>query len=213
MYQYVLFDLDGTITDPGMGITNAVAYTYEKYGIAVPPRQELYRYIGPPLKDCFAQFCGFSDEEATRAVSVYREYYGDKGLYENEVYEGMEELLKQLRADGKILLTATSKPEPFAVKILEHYGLAKYFDFIGGATFDPSRSKKGDVIAYVLKKWGITDLSKAVMIGDRKHDVIGAKENGLDSIGVLYGYGNLEEMQEAGATYIAQTVADILPLI
>ena len=213
MYQYVLFDLDGTITDPGMGITNAVAYTLEKYHLPVPPRQELYRFIGPPLKDCFMHFCGFSDEESTRAVSVYREYYGTKGLYENDVYEGMEDLLKALKAQGKILLTATSKPEAFAVKILEYYGLAKYFDFIGGATFDPSRSKKGDVIAYVLKKWGISDLSKAVMIGDRKHDIIGAKENGLDSIGVLYGYGNLEEMQEAGATYVAPTVSDILSLI
>ena len=213
MYQYVLFDLDGTITDPGMGITNAVMYTLEKYHLPVPPRQELYRFIGPPLKDCFAQFYGFSEEESLNAVKVYREYYGEKGLYENDVYEGMPELLQTLKAQGKILLTATSKPEPFAVKILEHYDLAKYFDFIGGATFDPSRSKKADVIAYVLNKWGITDLSKAVMIGDRKHDIIGAQENGLDSIGVLYGYGNLEEMQEAGATYVAPTVSDILPLI
>ena len=121
--------------------------------------------------------------------------------------------LMALKNAGKKLILATSKPVGFATEILEHFGLLAYFDFIGGATFDHSRSKKGDVIAYVLKKWGITDLSKAVMIGDRKHDVIGAKENGLDSIGVLYGYGNLEEMQEADATYIAQTVADILPLI
>ena len=213
MYQYLLIDLDGTITDPGMGITNAVAYTYEKYGLSVPPRHELYRFIGPPLKDCFAQFCGFSDEESTRAVSVYREYYSVKGLYENEVYEGMEDLLKTLKAQGKMLMTATSKPEAFAVKILEHYGLARYFDFIGGATFDPSRSKKGDVIAYVLRQCGITELNNAVMIGDRKHDIIGAKENGLDSIGVLYGYGDLAEMQQAGATFIAPAVQDILKLV
>ena len=213
MYEYVLFDLDGTLTDPGLGITNSVAYALKRWNIEVQDRKALYRFIGPPLQDSFQEYYGFSAEDAMRAVDVYREYFREKGLFENEVYPGVEEMLKALKAQGKTLIVATSKPEVFAIRILKHFQLDGYFTVIAGATMDSSRSRKGDVIAYALKEAGVTDLSKAVMIGDRKHDIIGAKQNGLDSIGVLFGYGDREEMEKAGATYIAPTVEDILSFV
>ena len=210
MYQTILFDLDGTLTDPGLGITNSVMYALKKWGIEAPDRASLYRFIGPPLQDSFREYYGFSQEDALRAVDVYREYFREKGLYENEVYPGVEKLLQVLKEQGKTLVLATSKPEEFAVRILRHFGLDRYFTVMAGATMDPSRSKKGDVIAYALRESGVTELSKAVMIGDREHDIFGAKQNGLDSIGVLFGYGDREELEKAGATYIAATVEDIL---
>lgn len=213
MYEYVLFDLDGTLTDPGLGITNSVAYALKRWNIEVEDRKVLYKFIGPPLQDSFAEYYGFSADDAQHAVDVYREYFREKGLFENEVYPGMEEMLKALREQGKTLVVATSKPEEFAIRILKHFQLDGYFTVIAGATMDSSRNKKGDVIAYALKEAGVTELSKAVMIGDREHDIIGAKQNGLDSIGVLFGYGNREELKDAGATYIAPTVEDILKFI
>ena len=213
MYDTILFDLDGTLTDPGLGITNSVAYALKRWNIEVADRKSLYKFIGPPLQDSFAQYYGFSSEEALKAVDVYREYFREKGLYENEVYPGVEQMLKVLQEQGKTLILATSKPEAFAIKILQHFHLDGYFTVIAGATMDSSRSKKGDVIAYALKEAGVNKLSKAVMIGDREHDIFGAKENGLDSIGVLFGYGDREELEKAGATYIAPTVKDILKFI
>lgn len=210
MYETVLFDLDGTLTDPGLGITNSVMYALKKYHIEVGDRRELYSFIGPPLKQSFMQYCGFSKEESEQAVVYYREYFREKGLLENEVYEGIEELLRALRESGKRLAVATSKPEAFAVRILEHFGLARYFEVIAGDTMDFARGSKADVIAYALEKLGVTDRSAAVMVGDREHDVIGAKAQGLDCIGVLFGYGSREELEQAGAKYIAQTPADIL---
>lgn len=210
MYEYILFDLDGTLTDPGIGITNSVAYALKRWNIEVADRKSLYRFIGPPLQDSFREYYGFSQEDALRAVDVYREYFREKGLYENEVYPGVEKLLQTLKDQGKTLILATSKPEEFAVRILRHFGLDGYFTVMAGATMDPSRSKKGDVIAYALRESGVSDLSKAVMIGDREHDIFGAKQNGLDSIGVLFGYGDREELEKAGATRIAATVEDIL---
>ncbi len=213
MYNTILFDLDGTLTDPGVGITNSVAYALKKWGIKVADRTTLYPFIGPPLVDSFQRFFGFSTEQSEQAVVYYREYFREKGMFENEVYEGVEEMLRTLKAAGKRLVIATSKPEEFAVKILEHFGLARYFEYIVGATMDSSRSKKGDVIAYALKSCNITDRADAVMVGDREHDVLGAKENGLDSIGVLFGYGSREELEKAGATYVAETVEDILEFV
>lgn len=213
MYNTILFDLDGTLTDPGIGITNSVAYALKKHGIEVTDRTKLYPFIGPPLLDSFQRFYGFSEEQSEQAVADYREYFREKGLFENEVYSGVEELLQHLKESGKRLIIATSKPEEFAVKILKHFGLASYFDYIVGATMDSSRSKKGDVIAYALEVCGITDKTDVVMVGDREHDVLGAKENGLDSVGVLYGYGSREELEKAGATCVAETVEDILRFV
>lgn len=213
MYHTILFDLDGTLTDPGVGITNSVAYALKKHGIEVADRTALYPFIGPPLLDSFQRFYGFSAEQSEQAVADYRVYFREKGLFENEVYEGVEELLRRLKASGKRLIIATSKPEEFAVRILKHFGLASYFEHIVGATMDSSRSKKGDVIAHALKVCGITERTDVVMIGDREHDVLGAIENSLDSIGVLYGYGSREELEAAGATYVAETVEEILRFV
>ena len=213
MYQIVLFDLDGTLTDPGLGITNSVMHALKKWGIEVKERESLYRFIGPPLQDSFMQYYGFSAEDAETSVAYYREYFREKGLYENEVYPGVEKLLTDLKAAGKTLAVATSKPEEFAIRILKHFGLDGYFDVIAGATMDSSRSKKADVIAYCLERLGVTELSGVVMVGDREHDIIGAKKVGVDSIGVLVGYGSREELEAAGATHIAETIPDVLKAV
>lgn len=213
MYGIVLFDLDGTLTDPGIGITNSVAYALRKWGIEPPPRTELFKFIGPPLADSFSKFYGFSPEDAEKSVEYYREYFRDRGLYENEIYPGAEAILKALKAGGRKVVLATSKPEEFAKRILEYFHIDGYFDFVAGASMDSSRNKKGDVIAYALRDAKITDLKNAVMVGDREHDILGARENGLDSIGVLFGYGSREELKAAGATHIAEKMEDILKII
>jgi phosphoglycolate phosphatase len=208
-YPYILFDLDGTLTDPGLGITNAVIYALEKFGITADDRRSLYKFIGPPLWDSFERFYGFSKEEAESAVRYFREYYNDTGIFENTAQAGIRALLGALRDSGRTLAVATSKPEVTAKRVLEHFDLAGYFTFIGGSTYDGSRVNKDDVIRYVLDSCRICDLSSAVMVGDREHDIVGAGKAGIDSIGVLYGYGCREELQEAGADYIAETVADV----
>lgn len=209
-YDTVLFDLDGTLTDPGEGITNSVAYALRQFGIENTDRTQLYKFIGPPLKESFIKYYGFSDQQAEEAVAQYRVYFAPKGLFENKVYPGVPQLLAQLRAKGYKLLLATSKPEGFAVQILEHFGLLEYFDLAAGATMDGSRVAKADVIAYALQKAGVTDRTRAVMVGDRLHDVEGAKAQGLACIGVLYGYGDAAELTAAGAAHLAATPAEVL---
>lgn len=212
-YDYLLFDLDGTLTDPGEGITNSVMHALGKWGIEVKDRRELYSFIGPPLSVSFKKFYGFSEDDALKCVEYYREYFRNKGIFENKLYDGIESLLGELKKSGKILILATSKPEIFAKRILDHFDLTKYFDFVAGASMDESRNKKADVIRYALDLAQITDLSRAIMIGDRDQDILGAKATGLDSLGVLYGYGDREELEGAGATYIAETVEDILSFV
>lgn len=213
MYRYILFDLDGTLTDPGKGITNSVAYALEKFGISVADKRELYKFIGPPLVDSFMKYYGFSEDDAGAAVEYYREYFKPKGIYENEIYSGVPELLEALKNNGKKIILATSKPEIFAKEILKYFSIDEYFDFAAGATLDSTRNKKADVIAYALEECGITDKSQCLMIGDRAQDIQGAKANGIDSMGVLFGYGDLAELQTAGATYIAETVCDVIKYI
>lgn len=213
MYRYILFDLDGTLTDPGAGITNSVAYALEKYNIIVEDKTELYKFVGPPLQESFQKFYGFSEEQSLKAVEYYREYFRVTGIYENEVYDGIEEMLFSLKKAGKHILLATSKPEEFAEKILEHFQLDKYFDYTAGAAMDGTRVKKGEIIQYAIDHYPIERLSEAVMVGDREHDIIGARQTGIDSIGVLYGYGDDEELRKAGATYIANGVKEILKLL
>lgn len=212
-YEYIFFDLDGTLTDPGMGITNSVMYALEKFGIVETDRTKLYKFIGPPLVDAFEEFYGFSEEDAWKALAYYREYFSTKGLYENEVYEGVKEMFDVIVGMKKKIVLATSKPEKFAKEILRHFGLDSYFDFVAGATMDESRNKKEDVIEYALRSLHITDTSKVLMVGDRKHDVLGAKKFDIDSVGVLYGYGDYKELTTAGATYIAEKVEDIIKVI
>lgn len=209
MYQYVLFDLDGTLTDPGAGITNSVAYALNKYGIQVKDRTQLYKFIGPPLQDSFEMFYGFSKEDAKKAVGYYREYYHDKGIYENKLYGGTARMLGRLYDSGKTLLVATSKPEEFAVRILEYFDIRKYFAYAAGSNMDGTRVKKDEVIAYALDAGGISDRAAAVMAGDREYDILGAKTAGIDSIGVLFGYGSRKELETAGATYLAESVEDV----
>ena len=213
MYQHILFDLDGTLTNPELGITSSVMYALEKFNIKVEDRKELHPFIGPPLSYSFQTYYGLSEADSELAIKYYRERFSVKGLYENEVYEGVEKLLQQLKESGKTLIIATSKPEEYTLKILEHFHLLKYFDYVAGATMDGSRGEKADVIRYALEISGIQDKSKAIMIGDRKYDILGAKENGLDSIGVLFGFGDYEELTNAGADYIAENVEDILNFI
>lgn len=159
------------------------------------------------------KYYGFPEEQAKEAIGRYREYFAVTGIFENRVYEGIPELLKNLKAAGKHLLVATSKPELFAIQILEHFHLKEYFDFIGGASMDEVRVRKGDVITYVLDTVTLTDVSAAVMVGDREHDILGAGENRMDSIGVLFGYGSREELEKAGANEIAASVPELEKLL
>ena len=208
-YDILFFDLDGTLTDPGLGITNAVMYSLEKFGLPIPPRQELYKFIGPPLTWSYSTYYGFSEEKSLEAVKFYREHYAVKGLFENEVYPGIPELLKKLRERGKTLCVATSKPEKFAREILEHFGLAEYFHHICGAAFDESRGTKHEVIEYAIEICGKPERSSILMIGDREHDILGGKQSGLATLGVLYGYGDRAEHEAAGADAIAESVAEL----
>ncbi len=212
MFDTVLFDLDGTLTDPFEGISNSIIYALKKFGIAAPDKPLLKKFIGPPLTESFSEYCGLNHSDALRAVDYYREYFSVAGIFENKPYEGVCELLSGLKERGYTAIVATSKPEQFAKAIVQHFGL-QYFKEICGATMDQSRTQKADVIAYALKKCEIKDKKRAVMVGDRKHDIIGAKTNGLSSIGVLYGYGSKEELLEAGANYIANSPVDILHYI
>lgn len=210
MYRYIFFDLDGTITDPGIGITNSVMYALDRYNIKVEDRSELYPFIGPPLHESFQRYFGFSEEESFRAVEYYREYYRTDGIFENRVYDGVENMLKALKEQGKTIVLATSKPEQFAVEILRFFDLMKYFDVVAGATMDAARVEKSDVIAYAISQTNISDTKSAIMVGDREYDILGAKTNGMPSIGVLYGYGSEEELKKAGATYLAASPKDLL---
>lgn len=213
MYDIVLFDLDGTLTDPGEGITSSVAYALKKFNIIVDDKTKLYNFIGPPLIDSFMKYYGLNHTDGLRAVAYYREYFSVTGIFENKLYNGIQKLLYDIKKSGRKIALATSKPEQYAKRILEHFELNSYFNFIGGATMDETRSKKADVIDYTLKKLEITDKSHIVMIGDRHHDIEGAIQNGIDSIGVLYGYGEKKELETAGANYIAETVNDILKFL
>ncbi len=213
MYDVFLFDLDGTLTDPSEGITNSVAYALGKFGISVEDKKSLYKFIGPPLVEGFSKFYGFSHEDSLKATEYYRETFSVKGIYENKVYDGVAKTLERLNQAGKKIILATSKPEVFAKEILRYFGLTKYFHFVAGATFDSTRNTKDAVIKYALEKSGISDTSKIVMVGDREHDIFGAKANGIDSIGVLYGFGDRDELTAAGATHIIENVRDVLKYV
>lgn len=265
--KYLLFDLDGTLTDPMVGITKSVQYALRRYGIEEPELTKLTPFIGPPLRDSFMKYYQFSKEQADEAVWVYREYFAEKGIFENEELPGIRSMLERLQKAGKVLLVATSKPEKFARQILEYFQLDSYFTFIGGADMGETRVKKEDVIRYVMEhQWASshiclesdqqkTDAQKqdqqkadpqkpdqqkpdhqkpdeqkpdpqkkdfqavmawkaeAVMVGDREHDVIGAKINGIQSVGVLMGYGSREELELAGADRIASDAEELTRIL
>lgn len=212
-YKTILFDLDGTITDSGEGIIHSVVYALKKMNLKVPPHTELYSFIGPPLNDTFKKQYHLDDQATEQAVNYYRDYYQATGMYENYVYTGIPELLTALKNAGCTLYIATSKPEIYAKQILIHFELNHYFEKIYGASLDGERSKKGDVIRYALKEAKLTHHEEILMIGDRSHDIVGAKENDLACIGVLYGFGDWTELAAAGADYIVHTPEEIRKII
>lgn len=211
--KYVFFDLDGTLTDSRDGILNSIEYMLKHFDITVSDRNGLRLWLGPPLMESLEKYQGFSKEKAWEGVLKYREYYDKKGIFENRVYEGVVELMETLRARGYSLMLATSKPEIAARRVMDHFDLTKYFDYVGGASQDTSRVKKGDVIRYVMETNHITDPDEVIMVGDRENDVAGAHQNDIRAVGVLYGYGTREELDAAGADYIAKTAGDVAEII
>lgn len=208
-YQYVLFDLDGTLTDSAEGIVNSVLYALKKRGMQEADREKLLGFVGPPLADSFMKYYGMTQEEAAAMTPLYREYFSTRGWQENRVYEGIPGMLADLRDRGKRLIVATSKPEVFARRILEHFSLDTYFELICGSTLDGKITTKGQVIGQALRQVGREHLAQMIMVGDREHDVIGARENGISCIGVLYGYGDRKELERAGAAAICPEVEDL----
>lgn len=207
MYDTIIFDLDGTLTDSGPGIKNSVRYALDKYNVEVA-EERMDSFIGPPLVDSFMRECGFDREKALEAVLVYREYFTTKGMFENSVYDQMEETLKALKEAGKTIMLATAKPEVFARQILEHFNLMQYFDFIGGALLDETRTNKKEVLRYVVEENGF-DVKRAVMVGDRQDDAEAAIGENIDILGVLYGYGTIEELENAGVKKFVNSPAQI----
>ena len=204
-FKYILFDLDGTLSDSAPGITKSVAYALEKFGIH-EKAENLGYFVGPPLYEAFRDKYGMNPENTSKAIQLFRERFEVKGILENSPYDGVEYLLKTLHSAGKKLVLATSKPEKFAREIIERYGYTEYFTFIGGACMDEStRMKKDEVIEYCLAECNITDTSECIMVGDRHHDVEGAKKFNIPTVGVLYGYGTREELEEAGAIAVCET--------
>ena len=216
-YSNVFFDLDGTITEPVNGITNAIIYSLKKYNVEVADRTSLYKFIGPPLRDSYRKFYGFSEEQAEEAVAFYREYYSTKGILENDIMPGMTEAMDRLKKAGCRLYVATSKPEIYARQILEHLKLDEYFDIIAGSLLDGSRDKKELVIQYLLDSSGIgctpDGIKNTVMVGDRKFDIIGARHFGMDNIGVTFGYGDREEFEACGTMKIVDTAEEMADYI
>ena len=210
MAKTILFDLDGTLTDSGEGIINCVIYALEKFGLPIPPRENLRYFVGPPLHESFVKQ-GVPAQRAEEAVAVYRERYVPTGMFENSPYPGIRELLEKLREEGHTLYVASSKPEWMCVDILKHFDLAKYFAMVCGATMDTSRTNKEAVIEYLIQENGRAD--NMIMVGDTKFDVLGAKAHGIPCIGVSWGYGTSAQMQEAGAVAIADTMEQLLNLL
>ena len=210
-FTTLLFDLDGTLTDSAEGIINCMKHALTAMGREIP--DDMNRFLGPPLYESFDKFCGMNEEEVLEAVRIFRERYSTVGLFENRVYDGIPEMLERLSQGGKQLYVATSKPEVYAKRILDKFGLSRYFPVIGGADINGTRNNKWEVIEYVLERAGITDRSGVLMIGDRRQDVLGAHKTGLKCLGTLWGYGPIEELTEAGADFIAHTpqeAADML---
>jgi len=209
-YSVVLFDLDGTLSDPKIGITKSVQHALQKAGVMVNDLDELEPFIGPPLQVSFQEIYGFNDTQITRAIRDYRERFTERGMFENKLYEDIPALLAHLKQQGYILTIATSKPTVFAEQIIKYFQLESYFDLVVGSHLDGSRSAKGEIIAKVLQQLDSYPKEQFIMIGDRKYDLIGARENQIDAIGVTYGFGSLEELKNEEPTYIVDHVNDLL---
>jgi len=212
-YTVILFDLDGTIIDPKIGVINSVKYALNCMKIEYNQTDSFEKFIGPPLEQSFQKFYSLSESQARDAVEFYRINYKKSGIEKNHLYIGIKELIQDVAKQNILLYVATSKPTSFAIKILRHYQLADYFEEIVGSNLDLTRTAKKEIIEYILTKYPNIDPNSCVMIGDRKYDIIGAQNNQIDSIGVLYGYGSYEEMKEVKPTYIAETIADLRKIL
>jgi phosphoglycolate phosphatase len=205
-YSTILFDLDGTIIDPIVGIVNSVKFALDTMKIEYDPSESFKKFIGPPLDESFRNFYSLSDSQAKNAVDHYRINYKKQGMGQNHLYPGIAALIKDLYSRNILLFLATSKPTPFAIEILQHYKLNHYFQEIIGSNLDLTRTAKNEIIGYILQKFPDIDPRRCVMIGDRNYDIVGAQQNHIDSIGVNYGYGSFTELQDANSTYIADSV-------
>ncbi len=212
-YSVIAFDLDGTLTNPERGLIASFEYAFKKMGVDYGERESLKRFIGPPIYEEWQKEFGFTPEESSKALLIFREFFSVYGWWDNELYEGIPEMLCALKAAGKKIILATSKPEVFAKKIVRLFGIEKYFDFIGGAATDKTRDRKHEVLKYSLDSIGVTDYSEVILIGDRLYDAEGAKMLGIDSMGVLYGHGSREEIESSGFNFIAKTVSEITEIL
>ncbi|MDO5708261.1 MAG: HAD-IA family hydrolase [Andreesenia angusta] len=210
--KYIFFDLDGTIVDSREGIVNSVEYALKKFQIDVDDRMDLCKFIGPPLRESFKYYYNMNDREVERAVNAYRENYSVKGIFENKIYDGIEEMLDNLRREGLNLVLATSKPYIYANQILDYLNLKKYFSFVSGSKMN-GKEDKAEVISYAMESLNIDNPSKILMVGDRKYDILGAKKIGIESIAVLYGFGNIDEFEEYGADHIISNVEELENMI
>lgn len=215
MKKYVLFDLDGTLSDPKVGITTCVQLALSHFGIHEENLDVLEPFIGPPLKESFMNFYGLSEEEAVKAIEVYRSRFSTIGMYENEMYPGVDHMLRRLCEAGYQLCVASSKPTVFVEQILEHFDIKKYFNHVVGSFLDGRRVEKEEVVEEALRLLGVTGETKseAVMIGDRKFDVVGAKSHGVSSIAVSYGYGTTEELEAENPDYLVTSVTELEELL
>jgi phosphoglycolate phosphatase len=211
-YKNILFDLDGTLTDPKEGILNSVKFALSRFGTSVPDEDTLLKFIGPPLQDTFRERLGFSPGDADLAIRYFREYFTTRGIHENRLYPGAAELLGSLVDRGSFLALATTKPTVYANSILENYKIARFFAYVKGSNLDGSESGKAEIIGHIIEKFRL-EPGETIMIGDRSHDILGARANRVDSAGVLYGYGSEAELREAGATYIAGEIGELLSLL
>jgi phosphoglycolate phosphatase len=211
-YINILFDLDGTLTDPYLGITNSIKYALNKFGIIEENNTKLKLFIGPPLEKSFLEYYEFSKNDAKIAVEYYREYFSEKGIYENSLYEGTANVLKELNDRNKNCIIATSKPEIFANKITEYFNINNYFKYIIGSNLDGTLSEKEDIIKYIIGKYNLNK-EETIMVGDRKYDIVGANKNGIDAIGVLYGYGTKEELEKEEPKYLCTDIMEIVKII
>lgn len=212
-YKMILFDLDGTLSDPKEGITKSVQYALQKLGINEPNLDKLEPFIGPPLQQSFAEYYNFNEKQTQQAIYFYREKFIQKGMFENELYPNIPQLLTSLQEHQLTLIVATSKPTIFAEKIIKYFKIEQYFSMIVGSDLDGTRTSKTDIIKYIIDKYKEHPLEDFIMIGDRKHDIIGAENTGIDSVGVTYGYGSPEELSNVHPTYLVQNVEDLIKIL
>lgn len=212
VYKAVFIDLDGTITESGEGCMNAVRYMFEKAGYEEHDETRIRAFVGPPIKLHLINAYGFSEEEAANIYAYYREYYLSKGIYESRLYDGIQDALRAIKSSGKALYIATSKPEVMAIPILERYGLLDLFDAVFGARHEEGIFDKTQVLEYAMRSLGGVPAG-SVMVGDRSHDILGGRAVGIDTAGVLYGYGDREELMDCNPDFLVDTTADLADLL